>query len=196
MSAEHSGIAARVEALEGLLAQKGLIDVESVDRLIDHFTSDVGPLNGAKVIARAWVDAAFKQRLLDDGTKAVAEFGFGGPEGACLVTVENTPTVHNVVVCTLCSCYPWTVLGLPPGWYKSSAYRSRLVAQPRAVLREMGLDIQPEVIVRVWDSSAEARYFVLPMRPAGTAGMGEAELASLVTRDAMIGVARVEGPVA
>lgn len=191
-----SGTAARVEALEGLLAQKGIIDVASVDRLIDHFTSDVGPLNGAKVIARAWVDAAFRQRLLDDGTKAVAEFGFGGPEGACLVAVENIPTVHNVVVCTLCSCYPWTVLGLPPGWYKSSEYRSRLVAQPRAVLREMGLDLQPEVLVRVWDSSAEARYFVLPMRPAGTTGMEEAELAALVTRDAMIGVAQVREPVA
>lgn len=196
MSAGQSGMAARVEALEGLLAEKGLIDVDSVDRLIDHFTQDVGPLNGAKVIARAWSDAAYKQRLLDDGTKAVAEFGFGGPEGACLVVVENTPAVHNVVVCTLCSCYPWTVLGLPPGWYKSPAYRSRLVAQPRAVLREMGLDVPSEVLVRVWDSSAEARYLVLPMRPPGTSGLGEAELAALVTRDAMVGVAAVREPVA
>ncbi|MBJ8344744.1 nitrile hydratase subunit alpha [Antrihabitans sp. YC2-6] len=194
MSADHGGMATRVEAIEGLLAQKGLIDVGSVDRLIDHFTQDVGPLNGAKVIARAWVDAVYKKRLLEDGTKAVAEFGFGGPEGARLIAVENTSAVHNVVVCTLCSCYPWTVLGLPPGWYKSAGYRSRLVAQPRAVLREMGLEIPVEVLVRVWDSSAEARYFVLPMRPAGTEGMGEAELAELVTRDAMIGVAAIGEP--
>jgi nitrile hydratase subunit alpha len=186
--------AARVEALEALLVEKGIIDPSVVDEVVDHYESNVGPLNGAKVIARAWTDPGYLQRLLDDGTRAVAELGFGGPEGHMIVAVPNTSTVHNVVVCTLCSCYPWPVLGLPPGWYKSSAYRSRMVAQPRALLSEMGLDLPPEVLVRVWDSSAEARYLVVPERPAGTDGLSEADLARLVTRDSMIGVGRALSP--
>jgi nitrile hydratase subunit alpha len=186
--------AARVEALEALLVEKGIIDPGVVDEVVDHYESNVGPLNGAKVIARAWTDPGYLQRLLDDGTRAVAELGFGGPEGHMIVAVPNTSTVHNVVVCTLCSCYPWPVLGLPPGWYKSSAYRSRMVAQPRALLSEMGLDLPPEVLVRVWDSSAEARYLVVPERPAGTDGLSEADLARLVTRDSMIGVGRALSP--
>jgi nitrile hydratase subunit alpha len=186
--------AARVEALEALLVEKGIIDPGVVDEVVDHYESNVGPLNGAKVIARAWTDPGYLQRLLDDGTRAVAELGFGGPEGHMIVAVPNTSTVHNVVVCTLCSCYPWPVLGLPPGWYKSSAYRSRMVAQPRALLSEMGLDLPPEVLVRVWDSSAEARYLVVPERQAGTDGLSEADLARLVTRDSMIGVGRALSP--
>lgn len=189
-----SDMANRVAALEELLTEKGLIDPDAVDRLIDHFTHHVGPMNGAKVVARAWVDPAYRRRLLADGTKAVAEFGFGGPEAACLKVVENTPEIHNVVVCTLCSCYPWAVLGLPPSWYKSAEYRSRMVAEPRALLREMGLDLPARVRIRVWDSSAEARFLVLPMRPAGTDNLSEAELAGLITRDAMIGVADVARP--
>ena len=186
--------AARVEALEALLVEKGIVDPSVVDEVVDHYETNVGPLNGAKVIARAWTDPGYLQRLLDDGTRAVAELGFGGPEGHMIVAVPNTSTVHNVVVCTLCSCYPWPVLGLPPGWYKSSAYRSRMVAQPRALLSEMGLDLPPEVLVRVWDSSAEARYLVVPERPAGTDGLSEADLARLVTRDSMIGVGRALSP--
>ncbi|MGH3557978.1 MAG: nitrile hydratase subunit alpha [Mycobacterium sp.] len=187
-------MASRVEALEELLTEKGLIDPDSVDRLIDHFTHHVGPMNGAKVIARAWVDPVYRRRLLADGTRAIAEFGFDGPEAACIKVVENTPEVHNVVVCTLCSCYPWAVLGLPPSWYKSTAYRSRMVAEPRALLREMGLDLPAQVQIRVWDSSAEARFLVLPLRPDGTDNLSEADLARLVTRDAMIGVADVVWP--
>ena len=186
--------AARVEALEALLVEKGIVDSSVVDEVIDHYETNVGPLNGAKVIARAWTDPEYLQRLLADGTRAVAELGIGGPEGHMIVAVPNTPTVHNVVVCTLCSCYPWPVLGLPPGWYKSSAYRSRMVAQPRALLAEMGLDLGSEVLVRVWDSSAEARYLVVPQRPAGTGGLSEADLARLVTRDSMIGVGRALSP--
>ena len=186
--------AARVEALEALLVEKGIVDSSVVDEVIDHYETNVGPLNGAKVIARAWTDPEYLQRLLADGTRAVAELGIGGPEGHMIVAVPNTPTVHNVVVCTLCSCYPWPVLGLPPGWYKSSAYRSRMVAQPRALLAEMGLDLPSEVLVRVWDSSAEARYLVVPKRPAGTDGLSEADLARLVTRDSMIGVGRALSP--
>ncbi len=186
--------AARVEALEALLVEKGIVDSSVVDEVIDHYETNVGPLNGAKVIARAWTDPEYLQRLLADGTRAVAELGIGGPEGHMIVAVPNTPTVHNVVVCTLCSCYPWPVLGLPPGWYKSSAYRSRMVAQPRALLAEMGLDLPSEVLVRVWDSSAEARYLVVPQRPAGTDGLSEADLARLVTRDSMIGVGRALSP--
>jgi nitrile hydratase subunit alpha len=182
--------AARVEALEALLVEKGIVDPRVVDEVVDHYETNVGPLNGAKVIARAWTDPQYLQRLLADGTRAVAELGFGGPEGHMIVAVPNTSAVHNVVVCTLCSCYPWPVLGLPPAWYKSSAYRSRMVAQPRAVLAEMGLELPSEILVRVWDSSAEARYLVVPERPAGTDGLGEAELARLVTRDSMIGVGR------
>ena len=186
--------AARVEALEALLVEKGIVDSNVVDEVVEHYEKNVGPLNGAKVIARAWTDPGYLQRLLADGTRAIAELGFGGPEGHMIVAVQNTPTVHNVVVCTLCSCYPWPVLGLPPGWYKSPAYRSRMVAQPRALLSEMGLELASDVTVRVWDSSAEARYLVVPERPAGTGDMGEEELARLVTRDSMIGVGRPLSP--
>jgi nitrile hydratase subunit alpha len=186
--------AARVEALEALLVEKGIVDSGAVDEVIEHYEADVGPLNGAKVIARAWTDPAYRRRLLTDGTRAIAELGFGGPEAQMMVAVENTPAVHNVVVCTLCSCYPWPVLGLPPSWYKSPEYRSRLVAQPRAVLAEMGLELPAEVRIRVWDSSADARYLVLPERPPGTDGLSEAELTRLVTRDSMIGVARAVSP--
>jgi nitrile hydratase len=186
--------AARVDALEALLIEKRIVDPAVVDEVIDHYETNVGPLNGAKVIARAWTDPGYMQRLLADGTRAVAELGFGGPEGHMIVAVPNTPAVHNVVVCTLCSCYPWPVLGLPPSWYKSPAYRSRMVAQPRAVLAEMGLELPREVLIRVWDSSAEARYLVVPERPSGTEGIGEAELARLVTRDSMIGVGEPLSP--
>ena len=186
--------AARVEALEALLVEKGIVDPTVVDEVIAHYETNVGPLNGAKVIARAWTDPAYRSRLLADGTRAVAELGFGGPEGHMIVAVPNTTEVHNVVVCTLCSCYPWPVLGLPPSWYKSPAYRSRMVAQPRAVLSEMGLALPPEVQIRVWDSSAEARYVVVPQRPQGTEDLGEAELARLVTRDSMIGVGLPSSP--
>ena len=186
--------AARVEALESLLVEKGIVDSSVVDKVVDHYETNVGPLNGAKVIARAWADPGYLQRLLADGTRAVAELGFGGPEGHMIVAVPNTPTVHNVVVCTLCSCYPWPVLGLPPSWYKSSAYRSRMVAQPRALLAEMGLELSTEILVRVWDSSAEARHLVVPERPAGTERLVEADLARLVTRDSMIGVGRPLSP--
>jgi nitrile hydratase subunit alpha len=192
--AEGDATAARVEALEAILVEKGLVDPGAVDKIIEHYESDVGPLNGAKVIARAWTDPAYRHRLLTDGTQAIAELGFGGPEAQLMVAVENTPTVHNVVACTLCSCYPWPVLGLPPSWYKSPQYRSRLVAQPRSVLAEMGLDLPADVRIRVWDSSADARYLVVPERPPGTDGLGEAELAHLVTRDSMIGVAKALSP--
>ena len=187
---ETDPIAVRAEALESLLLERGLIDPKAVDALIEHYENDVGPLNGARVVAKAWTDEEYRQRLLAHGTKAIAELGYGGAEGADMRVVENTDDVHNVVVCTLCSCYPWPVLGLPPSWYKSDAYRSRLVAEPRAVLAEMGLDLPPEVRIRVWDSSAEARYLVLPQRPAGTEGWSAERLVSLVSRDSMIGVAR------
>ena len=187
-------IATRVEALEALLVDKGIVDSAVIDEVVEHYETKVGPLNGAKVIARAWSDPEYRNRLLADGTKAVAEFGFGGPEGHLIVAVPNSATVHNVVVCTLCSCYPWPVLGLPPSWYKSPAYRSRMVAQPRALLAEMGLDVPAEVTIRVWDSSAEARYLVVPERPEGTDGFSEDQLARLVTRDSMIGVGRPVSP--
>lgn len=180
----------RARALEQLLVEKGLVQTSLVDAIVSAYENDIGPMNGARVVARAWSDPAYKQRLLEDGTAAIKELGFGGPEGEHLVVVENQPDVHNVVVCTLCSCYPWPVLGLPPTWYKSAAYRSRVVREPRVVLREMGLDLAPEVEVRVWDSSAEVRYLVLPERPAGSEGLSEEALAKLVTRDAMIGTAR------
>jgi len=187
---DNSDLATRVEALEALLLEKDLIDAKTVDQIIEHYETNVGPLNGAKVVARAWVDPAYKKRLLKNATKAAAELGFGGPQGEHLVAVENTPEVHNVVVCTLCSCYPWPVLGLPPNWYKSPEYRSRVVREPRKVLSEMGLELSEQVEVRVWDSSSEVRYLVLPERPAGTESLGEEELAALVSRDSMIGVAK------
>jgi nitrile hydratase len=183
--------ALRVKALESLLVEKELVDPAVLDVLVDTYENKVGPRNGARVVARAWVDPAYKQRLLEDGTAAIAEFGFSGGQGEKLTVVENTPAVHNVIVCTLCSCYPWPVLGLPPTWYKSSAYRSRTVIDPRGVLRELGLDLPDDVEVRVWDSNAASRYMVLPERPQGTESMREADLARLVTRDAMIGVAKV-----
>jgi nitrile hydratase subunit alpha len=178
--------------VESLLVERGLVDPAVMDKFIKTYEQDVGPLNGARVVARAWVDSGYRQRLLADGAAAIAELGFGGRGGGDkLVVVENTPTVHNLVVCTLCSCYPWPVLGLPPNWYKMPPYRSRAVLEPRKLLREFGLELPESVEVRVWDSSAEVRYLVLPERPAGTEHLGEAELARLVTRDAMIGVARV-----
>ncbi len=183
-------VEARARAIEDLLVEKGVVQREVIDTIVAAYENDIGPLNGAKVVARAWCDPDYKQRLLENGTAAIAELGFGGPEGEHLVVVENRPGVHNVVVCTLCSCYPWPVLGLPPTWYKSAAYRSRVVREPRVVLREMGLELPPDTEIRVWDSSAEVRYMVLPERPAGTEGLDEEQLAKLVTRDAMIGTAR------
>jgi nitrile hydratase len=184
-------VALRTRALESLLIEKGLLTAEAVDEQISEFERDIGPLKGAKVVARAWVDPAFKARLLASGA-AIAELGL--PSSDYLVVLENTPTDHHLVVCTLCSCYPWVVLGLPPTWYKSFAYRSRAVREPRAVLREFGLELDESVTIHVWDSSAEMRYMVLPERPAGTEGLTEEELAALVTRDAMIGVAKVAAP--
>jgi nitrile hydratase len=184
----------RVRALESLLVEKGLVDPAALDTLIDTYETKVGPRNGARVVARAWVDPAYKARLLADASAAIAELGYMGRQGEDMVVLENTPKVHNLVVCTLCSCYPWPVLGLPPVWYKSSPYRSRAVLDPRGVLRELGLELRDDVEVRVWDSTSEVRYLVLPERPAGTEGMREEELAQLVTRDSMIGVARVEPP--
>ena len=189
---EHSDIALRVEAVESLLTEKGLIDPATVDEIIRYYEQDIGPLGGAKVVARAWTDPVYKARLLSDPDAAIAEMGLAGPEASHLVVVENLPNVHNVVVCTLCSCYPWAVLGLPPSWYKSPAYRSRIVREPRKLLREMGLDLTEDVEIRVWDSSAEVRYLVLPERPDGSESMTTEELAGLVTRDAMIGTARVQ----
>jgi nitrile hydratase len=186
-----SGMALRVKSLESLLVEKGVVDRAALDALVDAYEHKIGPRNGAQVVARAWADPAYKQRLLADADKAIAELGFGGQQGEHMLVVENTPSVHNMVVCTLCSCYPWPVLGLPPVWYKSAPYRSRSVIDPRGVLREFGLELSDDVEVRVWDSTAELRYLVLPERPAGTEGLSEAELTALVTRDAMIGVAKV-----
>lgn len=182
--------ALRVKALESVMVAKGLVDRAALDEVIDTYEHKVGPHRGAQVVARAWTDAAFKQRLLTDGTATIAELGYGGQN---IVVVENTSTRHNVVVCTLCSCYPWSLLGLPPLWYKSAAYRSRCVIDPRGVLHELGLDLADDVEVRVWDSTAELRYLVLPERPFGTEGMTSEQLAALVTRDAMVGVARIAG---
>ena len=182
----------RVRALESLLVDKGLVDPAALDALIDTYETKVGPRNGARVVARAWLDPAYKRRLLEDGTAAVAEFGFMGRQSEKLVVVENTPDVHNMVVCTLCSCYPWAVLGLPPVWYKSAPYRARAVIDPRGVLKELGVSVPENRDVRVWDSTAEIRYMVLPERPKGTEKLSEDELAALVTRDAMIGVAEVK----
>src|SRR3954453_20079237 len=181
----------RVAALEELLVERGYITRDAIDGFVRQYEQDIGPLNGAKVVARAWSDPAFKERLLDQGTAAIAELGFGGAEGDHMVVVENTQDVHNVVVCTLCSCYPWPVLGLPPAWYKSPPYRSRMVREPRVLLAEMGCDVPDDVEIRVWDSSAEVRYLVLPEQPVGTGAMSEDELAAVVTRDSMIGVARL-----
>jgi nitrile hydratase subunit alpha len=186
--------ALRTKALESLLVEKGLVDPGALDALVDAFEHKIGPRNGARVVARAWVDPAYKKRLLTHGSKAIAELGFFSSVGEDMVVVENSAKVHNLVVCTLCSCYPWTVIGLPPVWYKSTAYRSRAVIEPRGVLRELGLNLSEDVEVRVWDSTAEIRYLVLPERPAGTEKMNEEELATLVTRDAMIGVARAAQP--
>jgi len=183
--------ALRVKALESLMVAKGLVDRGALDALIDNYEHKTGPRNGARIVARAWVDSEYKKRLLKDANAAIAELGYGG---TTLTAVENTAKVHNLVVCTLCSCYPWSVLGLPPVWYKSAAYRSRSVIDPRGVLREFGLNLADDVEVRVWDSTARLRYLVLPERPARTAGMSEAELAALVTRDAMVGVAKVALP--
>ena len=189
-----SGPALRVKALESLLVEKGLVDPKTLDELIDTFETKVGSRNGARVVARAWVDPAYKQRLLADGRAAIAEFGFFG-YGEDMVVIENTPKVRNLVVCTLCSCYPWSVLGLPPVWYKSAPYRARAVIDPRGVLKDLGGEIPDDVEVRVWDSTAELRYLVLPERPAGTEGWSEEQLAEIVTRNAMIGVAQVTVPV-
>jgi nitrile hydratase subunit alpha len=186
-----SRAALRTKAIESLLVEKGLITTDVIDRVVAMYEKEVGPLNGAKVVARAWIDPSYKRRLLKDATAAIAELGFGGSQGEHMIVLENTPTVHNVVCCTLCSCYPWPVLGLPPAWYKSLAYRSRIVREPRAVLHEFGLDLPPTVEVRVWDSSAEMRYMVLPQRPEGTETLSEAQLAASVTRDALIGVTRL-----
>jgi nitrile hydratase len=183
--------ALRAEALEALLIEKGLLQPGAVDAVIEQFNERVGPMNGARVVARAWSDPTFRERLLADGTTAVADFGFEGGQVDKLVVVENSATVHNVVVCTLCSCYPWAVLGLPPKWYKDPAYRSRVVREPRAVLAEFGTRLDERIEIRVWDSSAELRYLVLPERPAGTADFDEPALAGLVTRDGMIGVTRL-----
>jgi nitrile hydratase len=183
--------ALRVKALETLLVAKGAIDPAALDALIDTYEHKVGPRNGARVVARAWVDPAYRERLLENATAAIAELGYKGYEGDHMVVVENTPRVHNLVVCTLCSCYPWPVLGLPPVWYKSAAYRSRSAIDPRGVLKDFGVELEPDVEIRVWDSTAEIRYLVLPERPVGTEKLSESELAALVTRDAMVGVGRV-----
>ncbi len=184
-------IEARVAAIEAVLVDNGMFDTDMLDAIVDNFEHNLGPLNGAKVVARAWVDPDYRQRLLADGTAAIAELGFGGPEGDHMVVVPNTPGVHNLVVCTLCSCYPWPTLGLPPKWYKEPAYRSRAVREPRALLAEMGTPLDDGIEIRVWDSSAEVRYLVLPERPSGTAGLDEEALAAIVTRDSMIGVQRL-----
>jgi len=191
---EQSEVELRQQALEALLAEKGLVSTDAIDAVVSYYENDVGPQNGARVIARAWVDPAYKARLLTNGTAAIAELGYGGEQGQTMVVVENTPELHNVIVCTLCSCYPWPVLGLPPTWYKSAPYRARVVAEPRAVLLEFGLELPAETQIRIWDSTAEVRYLVMPERPPGTDGWTEDELAALVTRDSMIGTARALEP--
>ncbi|TAL37926.1 MAG: nitrile hydratase subunit alpha [Phenylobacterium sp.] len=186
-----SDIALRVKALESLLIEKGLVDPAALDAIVDHYEHKVGPRNGARVVAKAWSDQAYLERLRADATAAIAELGFTGRQGEHMIAVENTPTTHNLVVCTLCSCYPWPVLGLPPVWYKSAPYRARAVIDPRGVLADFGTELPDDVEVSVWDSTAEVRYLVIPERPAGTEGLSEAELADLVTRDGMIGTARL-----
>ncbi|TPK59136.1 nitrile hydratase subunit alpha [Mesorhizobium sp. B2-4-19] len=187
----EDGAMLRVRALEELMIAKGLVDPEAVDRVVEYYERQTGPRNGAAVVARAWTDPAFREWLLQDSTAAIHSMGFQGYQGEHMRVVENTSSVHNVIVCTLCSCYPWAVLGLPPAWYKGAAYRSRVVREPRAVLKEFGLDIPAETEVRVWDSTAEIRFMVLPQRPAGTEGFSPERLASLVTRNGMIGTALV-----
>ena len=193
-AADHIDPAVRAEALASLLIERGLVDQGTMDNFIKAYEQSVGPMNGAKVVARAWTDPGYAERLLADGTTAIAELGFKGPQGEHIVVLQNTPKVHHVVVCTLCSCYPWPVLGLPPSWYKDPSYRSRIVREPHAVLAEFGLELGDDVEIRVVDSSSEVRYMVLPMRPAGTDGLSEEQLAALVTRDAMVGVAEVAAP--
>ncbi len=193
-NASLSDVQLRVKALESLLTEKGLVDPAALDELIDTYETKVGPRNGARVVAKAWVDPQFKRRLLADSTATLAELGYIGRQGEDILVLENTPKVHNLVVCTLCSCYPWPVLGLPPVWYKSAPYRARAVLDPRGVLREVGVELGDDVEVRVWDSTAELRYLVLPERPPGTERLTEEALAALVTRDAMIGVTRVKAP--
>ena len=186
-----SDTALRVKALESLLAEKGLVDPAALDAIVETYEKKIGPRNGARVVARAWTDPAYKSRLLSDATATIAELGYGGLQGEDMLVVENTPAIHNLVVCTLCSCYPIPVLGLPPVWYKSAPYRARAVRDPRGVLKEFGLELPEETEVRVWDSTAELRYLVLPERPPGSEGMSERALAALVSRDAMIGTAKV-----
>jgi nitrile hydratase len=186
-----SDLTLRVKSLESLLVEKGLVDPAAMDALVDTFENKVGPRNGARVVAKAWSDPTYKRRLLADADAAIAELGYTGQQGEHMIVIENTPTVHHMVVCTLCSCYPWPTLGLPPVWYKSAPYRSRAVIDPRGVLEEFGVRVGEDVEVRVWDSTAEIRYLVLPERPIGTEGMGEDALAELVTRDSMIGVGKV-----
>ncbi|MFG2266583.1 nitrile hydratase subunit alpha [Streptomyces sp. NPDC048720] len=191
---EQLPIALRTEALEQLLTERGLVDPETMDAIITTYETNVGPLNGAKVVAKAWTDPNYRRRLLEDGTSAIKELGFSGPQGEHIVVVENTPTTHHVVVCTLCSCYPWPVLGLPPGWYKDPAYRSRVVKEPRSVLSEMGLDLADDVQITVHDSTSEVRWLVLPERPPGSEHLSEEDLVPLVTRDSMVGVAKAAAP--
>jgi nitrile hydratase subunit alpha len=186
---ELSEVELRVRALESVLSAKGYIDPAALDILIDTYQTKIGPRNGARVVARAWIDGGFRERLRADASAAIAELGYGGRQGEHMIAVENTPELHNLVVCTLCSCYPWPVLGLPPVWYKSAPYRSRVVREPRVVLAEFGVHLPASTSIRVWDSTAEVRYLVIPMRPAGTVDFSEAELAALVTRDSMIGTA-------
>jgi nitrile hydratase len=195
-AAPETGPALRVKALEAVLREKGFVDPSAIDLLVETYETKIGPKNGAKVVARAWTDPAYKARLMRDATAAIAELGFSGVQGEDMVALENTPEVHNLVVCTLCSCYPWPTLGLPPVWYKSAPYRARAVSDPRGVLREFGLNLPGEVEIRVWDTSAEIRYLVIPERPPGTEGMSEDELAALVSRDSMIGVTKVQAPAA
>jgi nitrile hydratase len=199
-AADHQAVpsdaALRVKALESLLVEKGMVNPADIDATVDLYENKVGPRNGARVVARAWVDPAYKRRLLDEktGTQAIAELGYSGGQGEYMIVLENTPKVHNLVVCTLCSCYPWPTLGLPPAWYKSAPYRSRAVIDPRGVLKEFGLELPDDVEVRVWDSTAEIRYLVLPERPPGTQNLSEEELAAMVTRDSMVGVAKIAPP--
>lgn len=190
-----SNVALRVKAVESLLVEKGLMDPQAIDKLVDLYENKIGPRNGAKVVAKAWSDPAYKKRLLEDGTAAIAELGYSGAQGEEMVVLENTSKVHNMVVCTLCSCYPWPTLGLPPNWYKAAPYRSRAVMDPRSVLAEFGVTIPQGKEIRVWDANAELRYLVLPDRPEGTDGMSEAELTEWVTRDSMIGVGLAKNPV-